>query len=223
MTGQAPAPDLSVYLVADAGQCADAGRSVPETVAAAVEGGVSTVQLRAKEAGTEEFIALALAVGRVLPGHVPLIINDRVDVAVEARERGARVSGVHVGQGDLAVENVRRFLGAEALVGLSAATEAQLAAARDHPARVDYVGIGTVRATGSKGDAPPGLGIEGLGRLAAGSPLPAVAIGGIVPEDLPGLRDAGLAGAAVLSWVCQAPDPRQAARELRSAWERGAA
>jgi thiamine-phosphate diphosphorylase len=214
----AAGPDLSVYLVTDSGQAARAGRTLVETVAAAVAGGVTTVQLREKTAPARHQVELLEALSAALPEHVTLLVNDRVDVYLAARDRGVRLHGVHVGQSDLHVDDVRRLIGPDAVLGLSAATEAQLAAAEGSAARVDYVGIGALRETASKADAPAPLGAERLGRLAASTRLPAVAIGGVVAEDLPGLRAAGLDGAAVVSWICAAADPRRAAAELAEAW-----
>ncbi len=104
------------------------------------------------------------------------------------------------------------------MLGLSARTPAQLAAAEQSTAGVDYVGIGAVHETTSKADAPPPLGVAGVVELARSCALPTVAIGGIGPADLPALRTGGLTGAAVVSWICAASDPRRAAAELARAW-----
>ncbi|MFO6454462.1 MULTISPECIES: thiamine phosphate synthase [unclassified Aeromicrobium] len=210
--------DLSVYLVTDAAVAASRGREVVEVVAAAAAGGVTAVQVREKEAPAAAFLDTVIAVSEVLPEHVALIVNDRVDVFLAARARGARVTGVHLGQTDLPPSVVRELVGPEALIGLSAATPAELAAAEQDPGRVDYVGIGVLRATTTKPDAPPALGVDGFGQLARSSSLPAVAIGGITSADLPELRAAGAAGAAVVSSICGAADPRAAAREHADAW-----
>lgn len=210
--------DLSVYLVTDAAQCARRGRDLVTTVCEAVAGGVTAVQVREKHAEAGEVLRLVLALADRLPARVALLVNDRVDVYLAARRRGARVTGVHVGQRDLPAAEVRALVGPDALIGLSASTAAQLAAAEADPARVGYVGIGAVRATGTKPDAPPAAGVAGVADLARGCALPAVAIGGVVADDLPHLRSGGLAGAAVVSWVCAAPDPRASARELADAW-----
>lgn len=143
-----------------------------------------------------------------------LLVNDRVDVYLAARERGARVHGVHVGQSDLAVEDVHRLIGPEPVIGLSANTSEQITAAQASDAHIGYVGVGALRATISKRDAPEPIGADGIVRLAADCSVAAVAIGGVVPEDLPGLRAAGLAGAAVVSWICGAQDPQAAAAQL---------
>ena len=211
--------DLSLYLVTDARQASERGRDVVETVVEAVAGGVSAVQVREKDAAARHVLHLVVALAERLPSRVALFVNDRTDVFLAARSLGAAVAGVQVGQDDLPVADVRRLVGPEARIGLSVATRAQLSAAASSPARVDYVGIGTVRPTRSKPDAPPALGVEGVVRLAASSALPAVAIGGVTADDLPQLRVGGLAGAAVASSVCAAPDPRAAARALRGVWD----
>lgn len=212
--------DLSVYLVTDADQSTAAGRDLVDTVLAAVSGGVTTVQLRAKGAEAAEMLQQAEQIAHRLPEHADLLINDRVDVYLAARARGARVAGVHIGQRDLPAATVREMVGPDAVIGLSASTPAEIAEAVSGTGRVTYLGIGAVHQTSSKPDAPPVLGIAAAGQLAAASSLPAVAIGGITPHDLPALRAAGFAGAAVVSWICAAPDPTTAAAELAQAWTR---
>lgn len=218
-----PPVDLSVYLVTDAAQCAARGRSVAATVALAVAGGVTAVQVREKDAAGRAFLDTVLEVAAVLPEHVALIVNDRVDVFLAARAAGARVTGVHVGQSDLPPQAVRVLVGEEAVLGLSAATPAQLRAAAASPAGVDHVGVGALHVTATKADAPPALGHEGFARLMALGAPPAVAIGGVLPADLPPLRAAGAAGAAAVSGICAAADPRAAAEEYARAWARGTA
>ncbi|SKB09478.1 thiamine phosphate synthase [Aeromicrobium choanae] len=210
--------DLSVYLVTDSGLAASRGRDLAETVAEAVAGGVTTVQVREKDVPAARFLATVLAVSDVLPDDVALIVNDRVDVFLAARAAGARVTGVHVGQSDLPPSLVRQLVGDDAVIGVSAATLAELSAAAADPGRVDYVGVGVVRQTATKTDAPPPLGVEGFAELARSTELPAVAIGGITVADLGPLRAAGAAGAAVVSGICAAEDPRRAATEFAAAW-----
>lgn len=212
--------DLSVYLVTDAAQCRARGRSVAETVAQAVAGGVTAVQIREKHADGGDFLRTVTEVAAVLPEHVALIVNDRVDVFLAARAAGLRVSGVHVGQSDLPPAAVRALIGPHAVLGLSAATPDELRAAARDPAAVHHVGIGALHATRTKSDAPPSLGHDGFARLARSSELPAVAIGGVNPADVPHLRLAGAAGAAVVSGICAAEDPRAAARAYALAWGR---
>lgn len=211
--------DLSIYLVTDATQAARAGHRIVDVVAEAVRGGVTTVQVREKYADARGVLQLVEALSAQLPEHVALFVNDRIDVFLAARARGARVTGVHIGQEDLTAEDVRAMIGPEPLIGLTANTSAELAAAVASPAGVAYVGIGSVRDTGSKPDAAPSLGVDGVVALARECSLPAVAIGGVLPDDLPALRAGGVAGAAVVSWICAASDPRVAAHQLTQAWK----
>ncbi|QZY52448.1 thiamine phosphate synthase [Leucobacter tenebrionis] len=213
--------DLSVYLVTDSAQAARSGRDIVDVVLEAVAGGVTTVQVREKHADTRRVLQLVEALADRLPPRVALFVNDRVDVFLAARAHGARVTGVHVGQSDLPVEDVRALIGAEPVIGLTANTPGDLSATVSSAARVGYVGIGTVRDTVSKADAPPPLGVSGVIALASECALPAVAIGGVTPDDLPALRAGGVAGAAVVSWVCASADPRASARALAAAWEEG--
>ncbi len=209
--------DLSTYLVTDAGLCGD--RGVVETVRHAVDGGISVVQLRDKGASDASIVEQLIALSEVIAGRALLVVDDRVDAVLEARARGARVDGVHVGQSDLPVTEARRRLGPDALIGLTANTPAHLDAVRALPdGTVDYVGIGVIRPTTTKPDHPPALGVDGFRALAADSPVPAVAIGGIGLADVAALREAGAAGVAVVSAVCAADDARAAARDLRRRW-----
>ncbi|MFS0886396.1 thiamine phosphate synthase [Aeromicrobium sp. 179-A 4D2 NHS] len=210
--------DLSVYLVTDPGAAASRGRRVVDVVAAAATAGVTAVQVREKDADAADFLSTVLDVAAVLPERVSLFVNDRVDVFLAARARGARVTGVHVGQADLPPAVVRELVGPDAVIGLSAATPDELRDAQADPGRVDYVGIGVLRATATKSDAPPPLGLAAFSRLAATTRLPAVAIGGVTVDDVGPLRVAGAAGAAVSSAVCAADDPADAARRLAAAW-----
>ena len=220
MSGLAhPAFDPRVYLVTDAVLCGDLG--VAATVRAAVEGGVTAVQVRVKDDSAAQALRLLLEVAEVCAGRVAVLMNDRVDVFLAARALGADVHGVHVGQQDLPVGVVRRLVGPGVVVGLSASTTAQVTEAAALPAgTVDYLGVGTVRPTRTKTDAPAALGVTGFGALCAASPVPCVAIGGIAPRDLAALRRAGGAGVAVVSAVCGVPDPRLAAAALRQEWDR---
>ncbi|MFC4243865.1 thiamine phosphate synthase [Gryllotalpicola reticulitermitis] len=213
--------DLSTYLVTDS---ASAGsRGVLDIVRAATSGGVTAVQLREKNASARGFYELVLRAAELTAGRAALIVNDRVDVFLAARAAGARVDGVHVGQSDLPVTLVRRLIGPAAILGLTANTPAQLRAVAALPDRtVDYLGVGVIRATRTKPDHPEPLGTAGFGALAATTPLPCVAIGGVTVADTVPLRRAGAAGLAVASAVCAAEDPQAAARELAHAWRAAA-
>jgi len=209
--------DLSLYLVTDSGQSRAAGRALLETVTEAVAGGVTAIQVREKDGTARDVLDLVLRLSHAIPDHVSLLVNDRVDIFLAARQTGARVTGVHVGQSDLPPGAVRRLIGPEPVLGLSASTPEQLADAAES-GFVDYVGIGALHATRSKADAPTPLGHERMASLIAMSSVPAVAIGGVTEADLPRLRSAGASGAAIVSAICAAPDPRAAAERLRDAW-----
>ncbi len=206
--------DLSLYLVTDAGAAMSAGRTVLETVRLAVAGGVTAVQVRDKHADARALLELVVAVGRSVPPEVAVIVNDRVDVYLAARREWPAIAGVHVGQGDLPVEHVRALVGPDAVVGITASSEDELRVAASSPARVDYVGIGVVRATATKPDAPTPLGVDGIVQRAAGCPIPAVAIGGITVADVAALRAGGVAGIAVASAIAGSADPTEAAARL---------
>lgn len=209
--------DLSLYLVTDTALCG--ARGVVRTAREAVDGGVTTVQLRDKHATDGETVELLVELSRAIDGRAALVVNDRLDAAVEARRRGARVDGVHLGQSDASVERARALLGDDALIGLTANTPQHLDAVRALPSgTVDYVGIGVIRPTATKPDHPPALGIDGFRALAASASVPAVAIGGVGIDDVVALRDAGAAGVAVVSALCAAADPRAEADAFRRAW-----
>ena len=208
--------DLSLYLVTDTAIAAAAGHSVPAVVEAAVAGGVTIVQVREKHASTQQLVDVLGSVAAVLPSGVPLVVNDDVEAFLAARADGIAVAGVHVGQGDAPAAEVRAAIGPDALIGLSAATPAELAAV--DPSVVDHVGIGALHGSSTKPDAPAALGVDGMRQRVALSPVPAVAIGGVTVADARALRGSGLAGLAVVSGLCGAADPAAAARAYVSAW-----
>ncbi|WP_226345415.1 thiamine phosphate synthase [Agilicoccus flavus] len=205
--------DPSIYLVTDTALCGEVG--VAETARSAVEGGVSLVQLRDPAAGDAELVTLGRDLVAALAGTgVPVVVNDRVDLVAAIGAQGA-----HVGQGDTPVEEARDILGDEGLLGLSVHTDAELDAALAlPPGTIDLLGIGPLRATRSKLDHEPVRGLGHLGHLAARSPWPCVAIGGVGAADAADLRTAGIAGMAVVSAICGRPDPRSAAAALHAAW-----
>ncbi|MEM1286550.1 MAG: thiamine phosphate synthase [Pseudomonadota bacterium] len=200
------AETLRLYLVTDRDLCADFG--LVETVQSAVAGGATLVQLRDKRANTQEMTEMARALKRALAETgVPLIVNDDVDAAV-----AADADGVHVGQSDDGVALARQRLGPNAIVGLSCETEAHIEAAEI--SLLDYLGIGTVFATATKGDHSPPIGLDGLAELCALSPLPTVAIGGLKAEHTHDVLSAGADGLAVVSAICGQPDPKAAAKSF---------
>ncbi|MDZ8172253.1 thiamine phosphate synthase [Microbacterium xanthum] len=217
------AVDLRTYVVTDAVLSGD--RGVLSVIADAVHAGAGIIQIREKNAPTGELFELVMRAAEVTAGRCALVVDDRVDVFLAARAAGAAVHGVHVGQSDLPVAAVRHLVGdvnpdgTRALVGLTANSHAHLAAVAALPVgTVDYLGVGVIRATATKPDHPAPLGIEGFAALAAAATVPCVAIGGIDVDDIPALRDAGAAGAAVVSAICAAPDPAAATRRFTAAW-----
>lgn len=217
-----PAPDLRVYLVTDADLCESAGRTVLQTVEAAVEGGATCVQLRAKTSDGGPFLAEVLEVCEAVGERVPVIVNDRVDVFLAARALGAAVAGVHVGQSDLPAPVVRDLIGDGAYLGLSVGTDEEARIAREAGA-ADHVGLSVLRTTSTKTDTPDVLGFDGCERLAREVGMGSVAIGGVGVADMAELARRGIGGGAVVSAICCAPDPRAAAAELLAAWNEGGA
>lgn len=184
------------------------GRSLVEVVAAAVAGGVTSVQLREKTADTRRFVELARDLDALLrPLGVPLWINDRIDVAL-----AAGIDHVHVGQSDMTPADVRRLMGPRAVIGLSITRPEELVA--EDLTRVDCLGVGPVFATATKSDAAPALGLDGLAAIRRAGGLPVVAIGGIGPAEVAAVRATGVEGVAVVSAIMAAADPRAAARAL---------
>ncbi|WP_022867217.1 thiamine phosphate synthase [Schaalia vaccimaxillae] len=217
-TSTRPAPDLTCYLVTDEALCASVGRSVLDTVKAAVEGGVTCVQLRAKDANGGPFLEDVLEVAEAVGHQVPIIVNDRVDVFLAARALGAKVAGVHVGQADLPASVVRRLIGDDAYLGLSVGTaeEARIAA---EEGSADHVGLSVLRSTSTKTDTPDVLGYEGCAELADLVNMPSCAIGGVTVADTGALVQAGVDGSAIVSAICCAPDPGAACAEVVAAWK----
>ncbi|MDQ3698534.1 MAG: thiamine phosphate synthase [Gemmatimonadota bacterium] len=185
------------------------GAGLDELVAratAAVRGGATMVQLRLKDEDARTQVNVARRLVAALP--VPVIVNDRADIAM-----AAAAAGVHVGAEDLPVSAVRRFAPIELVVGASVGSEAEVAAALG----ADYVGVGPVFATRSKGDAGLPLGVSEMVRLALACRVPAVAIGGIRVENVRSVIETGVAGVAVIEAVFGSSDPERGARALRSA------
>lgn len=201
--------DWRLYLVTDRRMAG--ARPIEDIVRAAVRGGVTAVQLREKECATREFVELARRLKALLSGSgVPLIVNDRVDVALAA---GA--DGVHLGQSDITFADARALLGPEALIGLSVETMEQAEAAGRLGAA--YLGVSPIFATPTKTDTAPAWGLDGLRRLRAASRHLLVGIGGIGVANAADVIAAGADGVAVVSAICGAADPEAVSRELRRA------
>lgn len=201
-------PDLSLYLVTDSELCGQ--RSLMEVVAAAVRGGCTMVQLREKHLDTGAFVARARVLRDILLGTgVPLIINDRVDVALAA---GA--DGVHLGQSDMSVMDARRLLGEKAIIGLSIEHLDEVEVANTLP--LDYVAVSPVFATPTKTNTCMPLGLEGARTIVERSFHPVIGIGGMNRQTAAAAMATGLKGIAVVSDIMAANNPEHVARELAS-------
>ncbi len=200
-------PDYRVYLVTDRELCL--GRPLEEVVLRAVAGGATMVQLREKQADSRDFLELTRLLVRELHGRgVPLIVNDRADIALAG---GA--AGLHVGQSDLPPRDARAIMGADAIIGLSVENMTQLEEAQTLD--VDYLGVSPIWATPTKTDTARPWGLDGLSQARRHSRLPLVAIGGIHAGNAAQVVAAGADGLAVVSEICSAPDPEKAAHFLR--------
>lgn len=192
-------PDYSIYLVTDDG-CLQ-GRALIDCVCEALEGGVTLVQYRAKTASSAEMYAEALQLKALCDSfNVPLIINDRLDIAMAV---GA--AGVHLGQDDLPCAVARRILGEDYIIGVSAHNPAEAKAALQSGA--DYLGCGAVFGTATKADVQK-LGTDGLAAICKAKGLPVVGIGGVTADNYREVRAAGADGAAIVSGILAQPDIR---------------
>ena len=200
--------DYSLYLVTDRGLAR--GRTTLEIVSAAVDGGASVVQLREKECSTRGFIEQALAIKEFLKDRaVPLIINDRVDVA-----QAVKADGVHLGQTDMPLETAKKLLGDSMIIGISA--ESLQDAIEAEKGGADYLGVSPIYATPTKTDTAPPLGLKGLRKIRKAVKLPLVGIGGLTRENSGDVIRNGADGVAVVSAIVAADDPEAAAKALKN-------
>lgn len=198
---------LTLYLVTD--RALMGSRPLEDVVNEAVAGGVTCVQLREKRASTRFFVDQARRVKDILAAReVPLLINDRVDVAL-----AVEADGVHLGQRDMPYPTARALLGPDAVIGLSVETMADVERAEADD--VDYLGVSPIFDTPTKRDTKGSWGLEGLAQARARSRHALVAIGGLNHRNAAAAMRAGADGVAVVSAICAAPDPRRAAGELR--------
>ncbi|MDO5722597.1 MAG: thiamine phosphate synthase [Actinomycetaceae bacterium] len=207
-------PDLAAPGASDKEKIAVTARQVEAAIAA----GVGIIQLRWKPCDAGPLLDLTAACASE---DAVMVVNDRVDVYLAARAQGLPVDGVHIGQSDLPPELVRQIVGPNALVGWSAASESELTQARALSSMLNSIGVGVVRDTSTKPDAPPPLGVEGIARIARDFPLPVTAIGGIKAADVTALAAGGVHSAAVVSAIACADDPFAAAQELVDNWNQG--
>jgi len=212
--------DISAYLVIGPENC---NCPVEEVIAAAVDEGFTCIQIRSKVVSAREMISILEKSARAInelgkSDSVALLVDDRLDVVLAAREAGIKVDGVHVGQSDIPVEVCRKFLGVNSIVGLSASTEEIISAV--DVSQIDYLGVGPLHATDTKTDTGEVLSFEKIAELVKVSPLPIVVGGGVKLKDIPALASTGANGFFVVSAVAGAENPRLAARELVTAWRK---
>lgn len=220
--------DISAYLVIGPENCT---RPVEDVVAAAVDEGFTCVQIRSKVATAREMINLLEKSARVIrelgkSDSVALLVDDRLDVVLAAREAGIKVDGVHVGQSDIPVAVCRKFLGNDSIVGLSARTEELVDYVKGADvSQIDYFGAGPLHETQTKLDAGMTAdgrrithGFDEIAELVKVSPIPVVVGGGVKLNDIAALKATGVQGFFVVSAVAGADNPRLAARELVTAW-----
>ena len=198
--------DYSLYLVTD--RALSRGRSTRDIVESAIRGGATCVQLREKTATTREFIHEAQEIRGLLASRgIPLIINDRLDVAL-----AVRADGVHLGQKDMPIEMARPLSGQRMIIGISVESVEDAVTAEKSGA--DYLGVSPGFATPTKTDTAPALGLEGLVAIRQRVKLPLVAIGGLSSDNAAAVIHSGADGVAVVSAIVAAPDPERAARQL---------
>lgn len=200
--------DLSVYVITDRGIAGD--RPIIDVVRAAIRGGATVIQMREKHASTREMVEMGRALRQITrDAGAPLIINDRIDVAL-----ALDADGVHLGQDDMRATDARRLLGPKQIIGVSADTIEDARAAEAVGAT--YLGVGDVYGTPAKADAGEVIGVERVREVAHAVSIPIIGIGGITAENAGPVIDAGAVGVAVISAVVGAADPEQAARALHN-------
>ena len=222
--------DLRAYFVV--GPDDTKGRPVADVVAAALRGGATFIQLRAKHADARDLTAMAEAIAAVIAqagkaDTVAFVIDDRVDAAWQCRELGIKVDGVHIGQDDMMPEQARAMLGPDAIIGLSAEILPHIKTANALPdGTIDYIGAGPLHYTATTPDAAAveadgtkhALGIAGAQLLCEASRYPVVVGGGVHADDVPALARTAADGWFVVSAIAAADDPERATRELLQAW-----
>ena len=204
--------DYSLYLVTDRDLMST--KTLEEAVEQAILGGCTLIQLREKTASSREFYEMGLRVKKITDYyHVPLIINDRLDIAL-----AIDADGVHVGQSDLPAKIVRKIIGTEKLLGVSASTlEEAIQAEKDG---ADHLGVGAMYATGSKTDARL-VSMEELKKIREQVHIPIVVIGGINEKTIPNFTHLGIDGLAVVSAIISQPDVRAASEKLLKLFREG--
>lgn len=203
-------PNYHLYLVTDQAVLHNQSPNVPlvQAVEQAILGGVSIVQLREKNLNSKAFFEQALSIKKICQAHhVPLLINDRVDIA-----QAINADGVHIGQEDLPADVVRELIGKDKILGVTAKTVAQAQLAEQQGA--DYLGVGAMFGTTTKADAKA-ITFDTLKEITQAVQIPVVAIGGITADNVAQLENTGIQGVAVVSGILGQKDIRQASDNLR--------
>ncbi len=223
--------DISAYLVI--GPENTLGRPVSDVIQQALQAGFTCFQIRSKECSARDLISYTAQAASVIAeadksDSVALLVDDRLDVVLAAREAGVKVDGIHVGQTDIPVEVCRKLLGQDSIVGLSARADEMLEYVKTADmSLVDYLGVGPLHETPTKTDCGRSAdgtiitkSIDDLRDLAQASPVPIVVGGGVKLADIPLVKSTGVDGFFVVSAVCGAEDPYAAAKELVDAWKK---
>ena len=197
-----------LYLVTDRNLCRN--RTLSDVVLQSVQGGVAYIQLREKDISTRLFVEEAIAIKKILEPHkVPLIINDRIDVAL-----ACEAEGVHIGQDDMPYAIARKLMGPNAIIGLSVENWEDVE--KSQSLDVDYIGVSPIFPTLTKTDTKGNWGLEGLAKIKAFSRHTLVAIGGINETNAKEVIAAGADCIAVVSAICSAPDPAEATGNFKN-------
>ncbi|SCJ62495.1 Thiamine-phosphate synthase [uncultured Eubacterium sp.] len=201
--------DYTLYLCTDRDLMSSA--TIEENVELAIKGGCTVIQLREKNCSSKEFYDLAVSVKKITDKYnVPLIINDRVDIAM-----AVDAAGVHIGQSDLPADVVRRIIGDDKIIGVSTAKlDEALKAVKDG---ADYLGVGAMYSTDTKTDARP-VTMEELKEIRKNVDIPIVVIGGINMNTLGNFKNMGIDGLAVVSAIVAQPDVEKAAKDMYEAF-----
>lgn len=205
--------DLRCYVVTGNGSQDD----IVATAAQAAAGGAGVIQVRSKPIEAGQLLKLAekvsLAVAEANPA-TKILIDDRVDIAAILMRRGLPVHGVHVGQSDIPVTDVRELLGPDAIIGLTTGTAELIQQANEYADIIDYVGAGPFRPTPTKDSGRDPIGLDGYPRLVELSQLPIVAIGDVQPADVTALASTGIAGVAMVRAFIEAPSATELAQQI---------
>ncbi len=208
--------NYDLYLVTDHDLCL--GRPILDVVRAAIQGGVRAVQIREKNNNTRDFLELAkLLVREIQSQNIPIIINDRVDIAL-----ASAAAGVHIGQSDMPIHDARNLLGKHKIIGLTVPNMEILKTSYDLP--VEYLAVSPVFLTNTKKDTAPAWGLDGMRQAreflnSVGYTKTLMTIGGINKDNAKDILEAGIDSLAVVSAICSAQDPKLAALEIAKHWK----